>query len=382
MAVNVKKFNWYLIGKYLIGVGLVLSTIGYVLINLYEDYRPREYIQWTMVGGEPDILGKVQMNKKTAEAKSFDGVIYEENVKFYAQYEKETMSVFTGCSPSTGPGEPVDKLPEHGPAQKDDWWFTKVQGQESYQKELAQSVSVCVVDSGVSPHPDLKIEAAISAVDRDSTDGLGHGTAVSSVIGALNNSIGIRGISQARLYSCKALGNDGSGSLESIARCVDWCYSQTPSKVINMSLGGPQGSQLLYQSISAARSKGIFVIAAAGNGGQGDFTNFPARYDNVIAVSATDSNDNIARFSSVGKIEYSAPGVNVLVAVPANAKMCNGSTGYCVVNGTSFSSPLTAGICALAVARGKDCYNLNVDLMNGLPSYYGKGRVNASKTTD
>ena len=381
--------KYYKLGRVMVGVGLLTAIVGYSLMLIYDDYRPRDYVKWDTKTLK--ILSHETMSKKSFEVMAFEsGVAVEENIIFHTMEVEEpwwlSLAKFIGqmqmlsCSKEpTAPG-PTQPSPDPGApsTQKDDWWFDIVGGKQSFPIETANQIAICGIDTGFTQHPDIKIEGSISMVGGSVTDVVGHGTATLSVMAGLNNNVGIRGISQAKLYMCKALGDDGSGSMDGIAQCVQWCANSTTAKVINMSLGGPQASQLLYQSIAQARSKGIFVVAAAGN--DSGMTNFPARYDNVISVSATTRSDVIARFSSRGKVEYSAPGENVLVAVPTGAKMCNGSTGYCVVSGTSFSSPLTAGVCAIALAKGKSCDNLGVDFINQDMGTYGKGRVSSIKT--
>ena len=110
-----------------------------------------------------------------------------------------------------------------------------------------------------------------------------------------------------------------------------------------MSLGAPIGSLFMHLAVKYAASKGVVLVAAAGNNGRS--VEYPASYDDVIAVAASDSSDRIADFSGRGsKVEFIAPGVDVKSTVPGG--------GYELMSGTSMASPHMTGLAALAVAQG------------------------------
>ena len=109
-----------------------------------------------------------------------------------------------------------------------------------------------------------------------------------------------------------------------------------------MSLGSPtEPPQHLHDLIRQATEKGIIIIAAAGN--DSDKVNFPARYDEVIAVAALDKDGKMARFSSRGnQVDSVAPGVDMYSTFLNNE--------YCKMSGTSQAAPFIAGICALIIS--------------------------------
>ncbi len=231
--------------------------------------------------------------------------------------------------------------------QTQDWGIPKLKAPSSWQSGFTgKGVKVSVVDTGISPHPDLTIAggASFSTVTSSYADDNGHGTHVAGIIGARNNSIGTVGIAhEASIYAVKALEANGSGSLSSIVAGIDWSITNDMD-IINLSLGTTSPSTTLQQVVDRANNAGILVVAAAGNNGRtdgsGDLVNYPARYSSAIAVAATDINNNRASFSATGStVEVAAPGVGI------NSTLSNG--GYGQMSGTSMATPYVAGNLAL-----------------------------------
>jgi subtilisin family serine protease len=109
--------------------------------------------------------------------------------------------------------------------------------------------------------------------------------------------------------------------------------------VINLSLGGEPDSQTLRDAVDYARSRGALVVAATGN--DGGPVLYPAAYDPVLAVAATDQNDQVAYFSNRGlQVDVAAPGVNIYSTWPW-------VTGYFTRSGTSMAAPHVSGVAAL-----------------------------------
>ncbi len=170
----------------------------------------------------------------------------------------------------------------------------------------------------------------IDVINNDSSpfDDCGHGTHVAGTIGASgNNSIGVTGINwRIQILACKFLDRTGGGYIDGALKCLEYVRSLKDRGVnivaTNNSWGGGGYSQALYDAINAQRE--ILFIAAAGNShADNDQTGFyPADYflPNLIAVAATDHNDNIASFSNYGRrsVFVGAPGANVLSTLPAS----------------------------------------------------------------
>lgn len=159
--------------------------------------------------------------------------------------------------------------------------------------------------------------------DGDPMDDTGHGTHVAGTIGAVgNNTIGVTGVSwNARIMAIKALTSAG-GLTSDLIDAVNYATMMNV-KITNNSWGGGGFSQSLFNAIQAARDADALFIAAAGNGGSdgiGDNNDgtphYPSSYnlDNIIAVAATDFQDNLAGFSNFGAtgVDLAAPGDLIL----------------------------------------------------------------------
>src|SRR3990170_8917605 len=254
----------------------------------------------------------------------------------------------------------------------------------------SDTVIISVIDTGVAcSHEDLagKCVAGFDFVnnDPDPADDPGHGTHVAGIAAAnTNNSLGVAGMCWACLVQpVKVLNSGGSGTWEAVAAGNIWA-ADNGANVINMSLGGSGFSQVMKDAVDYAYSKGVLIFAAAGNSG-GEGVLYPARYDSVIAVAATDSLDNRASFSTYGlEVELAAPGVGNLSSVPTGSCSLCDPSGYRSLSGTSLATPHAAGAGAVILAY-LDLDNISartlmgstaVDLGDfGRDKFYGYGLV-------
>ena len=211
----------------------------------------------------------------------------------------------------------------------------------------ANPIKVGVIDTGISlKHPDLaaNIKGGYNAIrpGKNANDDNGHGSHVAGIIAAINNSSGVvGGAPQADLYAIKVLNAGGSGYLSDVIEGIDWAIANG-MQVTNMSLGTTADVQSMHDAVIRAKDARIVQVAAAGN--SGGAVNYPGAYPEVIAVAATNSNNNVASWSSRGpQVDLAAPGVGIYSTYKG--------TGYATLSGTSMASPHVAGIVALMAQK-------------------------------
>jgi hypothetical protein len=250
-------------------------------------------------------------------------------------------------------------------------------------------VDVAIIDTGIDgQHPDLAVVDGInfagppdkegSTDPADWNDGFGHGTHCAGIVAALNNDIGVVGVAPgARLHAVKVLDDSGLGYTSDVIQGLEWSATNH-MQVASMSLGGGSSTSL-QQACDAAFAAGVLLVAAAGN--SGGPVSFPAGYSSVMAVSATDSKDQLAYFSNFGpEIELGAPGVDIYSTY-------KGGT-YTTLSGTSMACPHVTGTAALVWAAGAASNTAVRDILTGAaedlpptgwdPSF-GFGLVDAQK---
>jgi len=253
----------------------------------------------------------------------------------------------------------------------------------------SHSILVAVVDTGIYySHEDLAANYVPLGYDwvnndPDPTDDYGHGTHVAGTIAAaLNNSIGVAGLGNVRIMAEKGLDEYGFGTEDVLAKAIIHAVDQG-ANVISMSWGGTGNSKLIYDAIRYAYDKGVLLVAAAGNSGSSTRL-YPAAYDEVIAVTATDRDDSMAWFSSFGDwVELAAPGVDIYSTVP---------WGYASASGTSMAAPHVSGLAALVWSKfpnkTRDWVRMwlrytALDLGSlGFDVNYGYGRIDARKAIE
>lgn len=221
----------------------------------------------------------------------------------------------------------------------------------------ANEVIVAVLDSGIDKtHPDLDgaIHSYINFLtNEDDRDYSGHGTHVAGIIAAeMNNRIGIAGVCAARIMALKGLPKRGN-RWNAAAYYRALAHPITAgAKVLNLSLGGgldPGERDIITDLIDA----GITVVAAMGNEYEaGNPISYPAAYDGVIAIGASDEMDRRASFSCTGPhISLVAPGVNIISTTPQYPSEFATEVEYDSWPGTSMATPHVAAAAALILAK-------------------------------
>lgn len=184
-----------------------------------------------------------------------------------------------------------------------EWHLAKIQSSEAWSVTTGSpSVVVAVIDTGVDgTHPDLAPNLTpgwnFVKSNSDTSDLLGHGTAVAGVIAAAgNNGIGVAGVSwHSRIMPLLVVDENDLAAYSDIAEAIQ--YAADRVRVINISIGGAAPSSTLQSAVDYAWNKGALIFASAMNDSAPD-PYYPAACNHVMAVSATDSNDHLASFSS------------------------------------------------------------------------------------
>jgi type VII secretion-associated serine protease mycosin len=252
---------------------------------------------------------------------------------------------------------------------------------------------VAVLDTGVdSSHPDLagRLVPGYDFLNDnpDPADDGGHGTHNAGVIGAAtNNGVGISGMTwQTRIMPLKVLNSGGVGPDAVIAKGIAYAVDHG-ARVINMSFGSATTSQTLSTAVRYAYDKGALLVAAAGNTAKLDnAVIYPAAFEQVLAVGATDESDKVADFSQHHPyVGVSAPGMHIVSTFWRGA----GYGSYVSASGTSSAAPHVSGLAALILSANPTLTNSQVrqiiestadDLgAPGKDEYYGTGRINARK---
>jgi hypothetical protein len=272
----------------------------------------------------------------------------------------------------------------------------------SCQGNDANGPIVAIVDSGIDlTNPDLASRA------QGYPDVRGHGTHVAGIIAAAaNDGVGIAGLAfnVRQLLSYRACDSSGSCANDDVVNSIE-AADAAGATVINLSFGGPEASGAVCDAINA--SPAVVVVAAGNNGVIG--LSYPAACSAALAVSASDSSDNIASFSNgsdAGNFLVAAPGVNVMSTLPTNPNLAlNSPTGFGLLSGTSMAAPHVAALVALIqginptigwstirdlIAQNADkvggTYGFNADQICPISNpcswnnRFGYGRINVART--
>lgn len=277
--------------------------------------------------------------------------------------------------------ETLPNDPNYGGA----WHLPKISATMAWDTTAGAGVTVAILDTGVdAAHPDLAGQLVpgwnVASNTADTSDVYGHGTQVAGTVGAItNNCIGVASVAGNTQLMPIRISNDatsGTASTSVIASGLTWAADHG-ADVANVSYG-VVGNATVSSAAQYMRTKGGVVVVAAGNSG----TNLSYADDpSIIAVSATDSADQKASWSNYGSfVDVSAPGVGIWSTVRGGS--------YAAVSGTSFASPVTAGVVALIRSANPNLGPAETETVleqsavdpvagSDYHVYFGWGRVNA-----
>jgi thermitase len=267
------------------------------------------------------------------------------------------------------------------------WGLKKTTFPGAWNDARGGEMKIAVIDSGIDQnHPDIgKILAQKDYVGDDAVanDPFGHGTHVAGIAASLtNNDRGVAGgCPRCELLVARVLDATGNGSDADIIDSIGWSVRHG-ADVINLSFGRGKKSSVLESEINRAYAAGhgAVIVAAAGNGYGSTTKQYPAAYQKVIAVSATNENDGIAGFSSRGGwVDLAAPGTNILST--------RSGGGYNKANGTSEAAPFVSALAGLLASEGKTASGIRRRMQStatdlgaaGDDPKFGHGRINANR---
>ena len=183
----------------------------------------------------------------------------------------------------------------------------------------------------------------------DPKDDHGHGTHCAGIIAAEgDNGLDIAGVCwNARIMALKFLNSQGGGNIADAIPAFYYAV-ENGADVVSNSWGGGFYSQSMREAIDYAHSQGVIMVASAGNDNT-SIPAYPAYYEHVIAVAATNSNDERAPFSNYGEwVDIAAPGVDILSLRASGTTMSTVYDDYTIIaSGTSMACPHIAGACGL-----------------------------------
>lgn len=211
-----------------------------------------------------------------------------------------------------------------------------------------RGVLVAVVDTGVQcDHPDLLCASSKDFTGSGSAnDENGHGTHVAGIVAARgDNGVGGVGIApDASILAVRVLDAEGSGWDSWISAGIVWA-TDNGAKVINLSLGGADGNEVLHRAVEYAYKRGVLLACAAGNDGEKEPT-YPNAYPECVGVAATKKDGEVGT-------SWTNYGVNADVGAPGDSIMstCIRSR-QCSMSGTSMAAPMIAGVFAIELSGG------------------------------
>jgi subtilisin family serine protease len=355
-----KKFTNFLIVTAI--AGIVLSLVGIALVS---QAKPEPMARKIVVfkSGISDAV-KEDLVKKVGGVKIKDLKLIEGKAVLLSSQAEKTLArqagvlridddvvvealIRGGIAAKPTPTQPPETLP---------WGVDRIDADLVWGITTGDPIKVAIVDTGIDvKHPDLidNLKGGVSTVwyTTSYNDDNGHGTHVAGIVAAVDNTIGVIGVGpKIDLYAVKVLDRRGSGYLSDVIEGLDWAI-QNKMQVVNMSLGTSSDVLSFREAVQRVNAAGIVQVAAAGN--TGGSVIYPAAYSEVIAVSATDSTDTLASWSSRGpEVDLAAPGVDIYSTY-------KGST-YKTLSGTSMAAPHVTGTAALVLTQTAKC-DLDLD---------------------
>jgi thermitase len=265
------------------------------------------------------------------------------------------------------------------------WHLSRIGAINAWDQSAGSGVTIAVLDTGVDAgHPDLSPRVVpgwnFFNNTSDTSDAYNHGTGVAgAAAAAMNNSLGVAGVSgQTKIMPIRISDGSGSGSWSAMAQGLTYAADRGV-RVANISFSSAAGSSSVISAAQYMKSKGGLVFISAGNTGTASIYSPTTA---LIVTGATNSDDTRRSTSTFGPIvSLAAPGTGVYTTTKGG--------GYVAESGTSFASPVAAGVAALVFAANPGLssaqaesilFTSAVDLgAPGRDNDFGYGRVDAAK---
>ncbi|WP_437048000.1 type VII secretion-associated serine protease mycosin [Streptomyces sp. enrichment culture] len=231
------------------------------------------------------------------------------------------------------------------------WSLQRILLDQLWGQATGKGVTVAVIDTGVDDS-NVQLRSAMASGGKSYVGGSanedleGHGTRVAGIIAARPiKGTGFVGLApDAKILSLRYTGGEEKqGNSRTMSQAIRDAVAKG-AKIINISsdTANKEDNTELRNAVAAAVNAGALIVAAAGNDGAdgNSAKTYPASYPGVLAVAASDRNDERAFFSQAGDfVDVAAPGVGMVSTVPKG--------GQCTADGTSFAAPYVAGVAAL-----------------------------------
>ncbi|WP_052059800.1 S8 family peptidase [Lysinibacillus fusiformis] len=245
-----------------------------------------------------------------------------------------------------------------------DSWNLKIQNVGNYSKEDGdKKIKIAILDSGINKRHFAKnlITKSYNVITNENktNDEFDHGTKIASII--IDEKIGIN--TNVEIFDIQVINNKGQTTTNNVCDGISKAI-EYEADVINMSLGFNSNNKQLKDCIDKAHKKNIILVASSGDT-MSDTSDYPAEYKNVISVAAIDKNKELFGFSSTGKIDFFAPGVDVI------AKDNKGN--YIKTEGSSIASANFTGV--LSIYLNKNIDKKEIYLQDNVEFFNFNGRV-------